>query len=52
MEMWWGKTATDYDMLRVSGCLAYYHVYDGKLEPRAKMALFLGFKRGVKGYKI
>ena len=50
--MWSGKIATNYDMLRVFGCSAYYHVSDGKLEPRAKKAVFLGFKRGVKGYKL
>ena len=52
MKMWSGKIATDYDMLRVFGCSAYYHVSDEKLEPRAKKAVFLGFKRGVKGYKL
>jgi len=52
MEMWLGKDAIDYNMLRVFGCPAYYHVSDGKLEPRARRAIFLGFKRGVKGYKI
>jgi len=31
MEMWSGKAATDYDMLHVFGCPAYYHVSDEKL---------------------
>ena len=35
MEMLSGKTASDYDMLIVCGCPVYYHVCDGKLEPRA-----------------
>jgi len=48
MEMWLSKAVTDYDMLRVFGCLAYYHVSDGKLEPRARKVVFLGFKRAVK----
>jgi len=48
MEMWSGKTALDYDMLRVFGYPAYYHVSNAKLEPRARKAVFLGFKRGVK----
>jgi len=39
-------------MLRRFGCSLYYHVSDGKLEPRARKAMFLGFKRGVKGYKL
>jgi len=52
MEIWSGKAAIDYDMLRVFECLAYYHVSDEKLEPRARKAVFLGFKRGVKRYKL
>jgi len=52
MEMWSGKTATDYDMLHVFGCPTYYHVSDEKLEPRAKNVMFLGFKRERKGYKL
>ena len=52
MKIWSGKAATDYDILRVFGRLAYYHVSDGKLQPRVKMAVFLGFKVGVKGYKL
>ena len=52
MEMWSGKAASDYDMLRVFGCPAYYHVIDGKLKPRARKVVFLGFKRRVKGYNL
>ena len=52
MKMWSGKTASDYNMLGVFGCPAYYHVSDRKLEPRIKNAMFLVFKRGVKGYKL
>jgi len=51
LEMWSGKVANDYDMLRVFGCPTYYHVSDGKLEPRARKVMFLGFKSGVKSYK-
>ncbi|KAH9671777.1 retrovirus-related pol polyprotein from transposon TNT 1-94-like protein [Citrus sinensis] len=52
MEMWSEKYAQDYDSLRVFGCPAYYHVKDGKLDPRAKKAIFVGFKGGVKGFKL
>ena len=38
-------------MLRILGCPAYYHVKEDKLNSRAKKVVFLGFKRGVKGYK-
>ncbi|KAH9797006.1 hypothetical protein KPL71_005721 [Citrus sinensis] len=52
MEMWSEKHAQDYDSLRVFGCPAYYHVKDGKLDPRARKAIFVGFKGGVKGFKL
>ncbi|KAH9682404.1 hypothetical protein KPL71_027339 [Citrus sinensis] len=52
MEMWSGKYAQDYDSLRVFGCPAYYHIKDGKLDPRARKAIFVGFKGGVKGFKF
>jgi len=39
-------------MLRIFECPAYYHVKEDKLDPRAKTNVFLGFKRGVKGYKL
>ncbi|KAL6187297.1 hypothetical protein ACLB2K_038697 [Fragaria x ananassa] len=47
-EMWSGKSA-DYSNLRVFGCTAYYHVSEGKLEPRAKKGVFVGYGDGVKG---
>ncbi|KAH9696084.1 hypothetical protein KPL71_023037 [Citrus sinensis] len=52
MEIWSGKHAQDYDSLRIFGCPAYYHVKDGKLDLRARKAIFLGFKGGVKGFKL
>ncbi|KAH9793297.1 hypothetical protein KPL71_004477 [Citrus sinensis] len=52
MEMWSGKHAQDYDSLHIFGYPAYYHVKDGKLDPRARKAIFMGFKGGVKGFKL
>ncbi|KAH9679291.1 retrovirus-related pol polyprotein from transposon TNT 1-94-like protein [Citrus sinensis] len=52
MEMWSGKHAQDYDSLRIFGCPTYYHVKDGKLDHRARKAIFVGFKGGVKGFKL
>jgi len=52
LEAWSGKAAVDYDLLRVFGCPAYYHVKEDKLDPRAKKGVFVGFKRGTKGFKI
>jgi len=40
MNMWWSKTVSDYDMLKIFVCPAYYHVNDGKLESRVKKAMF------------
>ncbi|KAH9725397.1 hypothetical protein KPL70_007865 [Citrus sinensis] len=31
---------------------SYYHVKDGKRDPRARKAIFVGFKGGVKGFKF
>jgi hypothetical protein len=50
-EVWSGKPA-DYTGLCVFGCPAYYHVSEGKLEPRSKKGLFMGYGAGVKGYRI
>ncbi|KAH9697268.1 Integrase catalytic domain-containing protein [Citrus sinensis] len=52
MKMWSGKHAQDYDSLRIFGCPAYYHVKYGKLDPRARKSIFVGFKGGVKGFKL
>ena len=38
--------------MRVFGCTAYAHVDNGKLEPRAVKCIFLGYKSGVKGFKL
>jgi len=50
-ELWSGKS-DDYSNLRVFGCIVYYHVNEGKLEPRAKKGVFVGYGDGVKGYRI
>ena len=52
LEVWSGKTAQDYNLLRVLGCPAYYRIKEDKLDPRVKKGVFVGFKKGVKGYKI
>nr|GEW16641.1 retrovirus-related Pol polyprotein from transposon TNT 1-94 [Tanacetum cinerariifolium] len=41
---------SDYEMLRIFGCVAYSHVRQGKLEPRAVKCVLLGYPAGVKGY--
>ncbi|GKB48500.1 retrovirus-related pol polyprotein from transposon TNT 1-94 [Tanacetum coccineum] len=49
MEMWSGHQR-DYDLMMVFGCVAYSHVKQGKLEPRAVKCIFLWYPKGVKGY--
>lgn len=34
------------------GCPAYIHVNDDKLEPRARKCVFVGYRLGVKGYRV
>lgn len=50
-EELWSGVAPDYKHLRVVGCVAYAHVSQGKLEPRTKKCMFVGYLDGVKGYK-
>ena len=52
LEVSSGKPATDYDSLHVFGSIAYYHVIESKLDPRANKALFMGFSSRVKGYHL
>ena len=52
MEVWSGKPARDYDFLHVFGSIAYYHVTESKLDPRAKKAIFLGIPSGSKEYRL
>ena len=48
----WSGTPADYSDLKMFGCPAYMHVNEGKLEPRAKKCIFLGYASGVKGYRL
>ena len=50
-ELWFGSPAT-YSDLKIFGCHAYAQVVNGKLEPRSVKCIFLGYKSGVKGYKL
>ncbi|GJV24694.1 retrovirus-related pol polyprotein from transposon TNT 1-94 [Tanacetum coccineum] len=49
IDLWSGHPA-NYEMLRIFGCVAYSHVNQGKLKPRAIKCIFLGYPNGVKGY--
>ncbi|KAG7558728.1 Integrase catalytic core [Arabidopsis thaliana x Arabidopsis arenosa] len=50
-EMWSSKSA-DYSNLKIFGCTVYYHINEGKLEPRARKGVFVGYGDGVKGFRI
>ncbi|GJR39598.1 retrovirus-related pol polyprotein from transposon TNT 1-94 [Tanacetum coccineum] len=51
MDLWSGHPA-NYKMLRIFGCVAYSHVNQWKLNPRAIKCIFLGYLDGVKGYRL
>ena len=48
----WSGTPTSYFDLKIFDCPAYAHVNNGKLEPRSRKCVFLGYMSGVKGYKL
>ena len=50
-EKWTGK-AVDYQHLKVFGCTTYVQTKTNKLEPRVVKFIFLGYSKGVKGYKL
>ncbi|KAG8501164.1 hypothetical protein CXB51_003282 [Gossypium anomalum] len=50
-EVWSGNPA-NYSDLKIFGCPAHAHVDNGKLEARSIKCVFLGYKAGVKGYKL
>lgn len=51
MELW-KRQLMKYDHLKTLGCLAYAHVKQDKLKPRAIKCFFIGYPIGVKGYKL
>jgi transposase InsO family protein len=53
-EVWTGQEV-DYSFMRIFGCPAYVHISGedmSKLDPKSKKCIFLGFKKGVKGYNL
>ena len=51
MHEWSGRKSS-LTHLRPFGCLAYVRTDQGKLNPRASKAVFIGYPSGVKGYKV
>ena len=53
-EVWSGKPV-DYSSLKIFGCPAYMRVQSGKhskLDSKSRKYVFLGFEKGVKGYRL
>ena len=53
-EVWSGRPV-DYSSLKIFGCPAYVHVQSGersKLDSKSRICVFLGFEKGVKGYRL
>ena len=50
-QKWYGRTV-DYSSMRVFGCMSYAHIRQSKLEPRALRCVMIGYRRGVKGYRL
>ena len=53
-EVWTGN-AVDYSNLRVFGCPSYVHVSSeerSKLDAKSRQCIFLGYPKGVKGFKL
>lgn len=48
----WGGHPPSLKILRTFGCVAYAHIRQGKLKPRALKCMFLGYPQGVKGFKL
>jgi hypothetical protein len=51
----WTDNEVDYSGLRVFGCPAYVHIPSeerSKLDPKSRQCVFLGYEKGVKGYKL
>ena len=51
IEVWSNKPA-EYSVLEAFGSPTFYHVREGKLEPRANKGTFMGYGDGVKGFRI
>ena len=50
-EVWSGHPS-NLDKLRVFGCVAYAHIRQDKVKPRALKCMFMGYPEGVKTYRL
>src|SRR3954470_16357279 len=52
LEEVWSGHPPDLDKLRLFGCVAYAHIRQDKVEPRALKCMFMGYPEGVKAYRL
>ena len=53
--MVWIGRLVDYSSLKIFGCPTYVHVQSeehSKLDSKSRKCVFLGFEKGVKGYRL
>ena len=50
-ELWTGSKV-NYSHLRQFGCVAYVHITQDKMSPRAVKGIFVRYPQGVKGYRV
>ena len=48
----WSNKSPSYQHLKIFGCIAFVHSKQGKLDPRAKRCVFLGYPQGFKWNKL
>ncbi|CAL9238502.1 unnamed protein product [Arabidopsis halleri] len=48
----WSGSKVDYIYLRRFGCVAYVHIQQDKMSPRAVKGIFMGYPLGTKGYRV
>lgn len=51
----WTCNLIDLSNLRIFGCLTYMHIPSedrSELDPKSKQCIFIGYNKGVKGYKL
>ena len=51
-EELWTSAVPNLSGLRRFGCVVYVHSQEGKLDPRAKKGIFVGYPGGVKGFRV
>ena len=51
-EELWTSVILSLECLRRFGCIVYIHSQEGKLDPRAKKGVFVGYPSGVKGFRV